>query len=41
MLKFKISERYAAVCTLRVHLPNQPIVTFQEGLERLAIEREL
>ena len=38
--QFSISERYPAVYTLRVHLPNQQLITFQEGQERLAIQRE-
>ena len=40
MFKFFISERYPAVYKMRVHLPNQQMVTFQEGQEQQAIQRE-
>ena len=37
LLGFHISERYPAVYALRVHLPDQQKVYFQDGEEELAI----
>lgn len=40
IFKYFISERYPAVYALRVHLPNQQTVTFQEGQERQVLQRD-
>jgi hypothetical protein len=40
LLGYHISERYPAVYALRVHLPNQQMVFFQEGEEESVVERD-